>query len=100
MCSFHFVGKRLHLDDVVVPVNAEKCYTTQTRIGTRGAARVLQDKDPTDVAAIMFLLPDDQRTRIFSEMDPALVRAVLKGPFAEELDAARQGRNGRAPQRP
>lgn len=78
----------------------EKIISAYQNMKPKVAARVLQEKDPTDVAAIMFLLPDDQRTRIFSEMDPALVRAVLKGPFAEELDAARQGRNGRAPQRP
>ncbi len=64
------------------------------------AARVLEEKDPADVAAIMFLLPDDQRARILSEMDPALVGAVLKGPFAGDLEAARAARNGRAAPRP
>jgi flagellar motility protein MotE (MotC chaperone) len=63
------------------------------------AARVLEERDPADIAAIMFLLPDDQRTKILSEMDPALVGTVLKGPFAEELDAARPARNGRPPAR-
>lgn len=78
----------------------EKIVAAYQTMKPKRAARVLEEKDPSDVAAIMFLLPDDQRARIFSEMDPALVGAVLKGPFAEELDAARQGRNGRAAQRP
>lgn len=78
----------------------DKIVAAYQTMKPKRAARVLEEKDPSDVAAIMFLLPDDQRARIFSEMDPALVGAVLKGPFSEELDAARQGRNGRAAQRP
>lgn len=78
----------------------DKIVAAYQAMKPKRAARVLEEKDPSDVAAIMFLLPDDQRARIFSEMDPALVGAVLKGPFAEDLDAARQGRNGRAASRP
>lgn len=77
----------------------DKVIAAYQTMKPKRAARVLEEKDPSDVAAIMFLLPDDQRARILSEMDPALVSSVLKGPFAEELDAARPGRNGRAASR-
>lgn len=78
----------------------DKIITAYQSMKPKRAARVLEEKDPADVAAIMFLLPDDQRARILSEMDPALVGAVLKGPFAQDLEAARAVRNGRGAQRP
>jgi flagellar motility protein MotE (MotC chaperone) len=55
------------------------------------AAEVLAQQDPVDAATIVFMLPDDQRTKILSEMDPALAGAILAGPFAADLAALRKG---------
>ena len=51
------------------------------------AAAVLAQLDVADAAAILSVLPDDQRTKIISELDPALASAVLKSPLADQLSA-------------
>ena len=51
------------------------------------AAAVLAQLNVADAAAILAVLPDDQRTKIISELDPALASAVLKSPLADQLSA-------------
>ncbi len=52
MTGLDFVGERLHLDDVRVPVEFERLQNIQARIGGRGRARLAQDIAPDDIKII------------------------------------------------
>jgi hypothetical protein len=41
-------------------------------------------------------MPDDARTRILGEMDPAMVASILKTPFADRILPPRSAANARA----
>lgn len=53
------------------------------------AARILEERSAGEAAMVLFLMPEDARVRILGEMDPALVAAVLKTPFADRLQPQR-----------
>jgi flagellar motility protein MotE (MotC chaperone) len=53
------------------------------------AARILEERGAGEAAMVLFLMPEDARVRILGEMDPALVAAVLKTPFADRLQPQR-----------
>lgn len=70
----------------VAAQNAKAAAVYQT-MKPKKAAAVLAQLNVADAAAILAVLPDDQRTKIISELDPALASAVLKSPLADQLSA-------------
>lgn len=59
------------------------------------AARILEERGATEAAVILFLMPDDARTRILGEMEPGVVATILKTPFAERIMPGRSAASPR-----
>jgi phosphopantothenoylcysteine decarboxylase/phosphopantothenate--cysteine ligase len=75
--------------DILADVAAQnaKAAAVYQSMKPKKAAAVLAQLNVADAAAILAVLPDDQRTKIISELDPALASAVLKSPLADQLSA-------------
>ena len=48
-------------------------------------AAVLSQMDAVEAATVLYLLPDEQRAKVVSELDPAIAGALLRTPFASEF---------------
>jgi len=63
----------------------EKTIAAYRSMKPKKVAAVLSQMDAVEAATVLYLLPDEQRAKVVSELDPAIAGALLRTPFASEL---------------
>lgn len=63
----------------------EKTIAAYRSMKPKKVAAVLSQMDAVEAATVLYLLPDEQRAKIVSELDPAVAGALLRTPFASEF---------------
>lgn len=63
----------------------QKTAAVYQNMKPKRAAAVLGQVEASEAAAILYVLPDDQRAKIVAEMDPKMASAILRSPFASEI---------------
>ena len=63
----------------------EKTIAAYRSMKPKKVAAVLSQMDAVEAATVLYLLPDEQRAKVVSELDPAIAGALLRTPFASEF---------------
>ena len=63
----------------------EKTIAAYRSMKPKKVAAVLSQMDAVEAATVLYLLPDEQRAKVVSELDPAIAGALLRTPFASEI---------------
>ena len=63
----------------------EKAIAAYRSMKPKKVAAVLSQMDAVEAATVLYLLPDEQRAKVVSELDPTVAGALLRTPFASEF---------------